>query len=225
MFDCILLIAGRGTRTKLDYNKAFYEFNKKPLYIIALEEFLKSRHLNQIIVVASPDEINYVNKQLKNYSKDKIVVIPGGKMRQDSVYEGVKVATAEYVLIHDGARPFITLDDIEKVYLSGITNQAAVLGIKLAYSIKEVKNEYIEKTLPRENVYVMQTPQAIKTSLFRECLNRAKENNYYGTDDVELVEKFSDVKVRVVIGREENIKITTQYDLKILSLLEGERND
>ena len=62
MFDCILLIAGRGTRTKLDYNKAFYEFNKKPLYIIALEEFLKSRHLNQIIVVASPDEINYVNQ-------------------------------------------------------------------------------------------------------------------------------------------------------------------
>lgn len=220
MFDCVLLIAGRGTRTNLDYNKAFYEVNKKPLYIMALEQFLKSSYLEKMIVVAASEEIDKVHTQLQNYPQEKVIIVSGGKMRQDSVYEGVKLAKSPYVLIHDGARPFIKLEDIEKVYHAAVLHQAAVLATPLTQSIKEVKNDYIAKSISRENIYLTQTPQALKTDLFLECLNKAYQENYYGTDDVELVEKFSNVKVKIVLGSTDNIKITTPFDLKILSLYE-----
>ena len=74
MFDCVLLIAGRGTRTNLDYNKAFYEVNKKPLYIMALEQFLKSSYLEKMIVVAASEEIDKVHTQLQNYPQEKLLL-------------------------------------------------------------------------------------------------------------------------------------------------------
>lgn len=222
MFDCILLMAGKGLRAKLEYNKTLYLVNNQPLYMFSLKEFLEINECQRIIIVTSSDDIDNITQEVARLEDDRIMVIIGGKTRQESVFNGMKYVRSQYVLIHDAARPFINKTDILNVYYSTLSHQAAVLAVPVKDSVKVVNEGFVHKTIDRNSLYAMQTPQGIKSDIFRKCLDIAKANNYLGTDDVELVEKFSEIKVRIVEGRDENTKITTPRDLKILDLYKGE---
>jgi|SRR5690554_2736171 len=215
MFDAIILMAGKGERANLGYNKVFYKLNDKPLYSYSLDAFLKVKECNKIILVVNKEDFAKVSF----LETDKIKIVLGGKERQDSVYNGVSAAESEIVLIHDGARANIKPKDVINLFNEMEKHKAAVLANKVTDTIKVVKNGYANKTLDRRNLWAMQTPQGLNRKLFLDCLQKAKKDAYYGFDDVELIEKYTNEVVKIVEGSNLNIKATIKEDFALLEFL------
>lgn len=209
-YSVIVLCAGKGSRSGLSYNKMLYRFENKTIYEMTMTTFLNDERCKQIVVVTKKDEI----QELKNLvSSNKIDYVIGGKERQDSVYNGLQVVKQPYVLIHDGARPYLKDKNIDDLLLCLKDNDACLLMVPVKDTIKICKEGNVVETLPRAMLMQAQTPQAFKTSLIKECYQLGKDNNFIATDDASLVEKFMDVEVKVVMGSYDNIKITTPEDL------------
>lgn len=220
----IVLAAGEGLRFQSRVPKALIEINSQPIITYCLKVISKHPSIKDIVVVVNTQNRDKIIKAIKRHHIDKIVrVITGGRRRQDSVYQGLKAANnrAELVLIHDGVRPFITKDIISSVVRRAKDTGAAIVGVPVKATVKSVKvskcqgikEEFmVEKTLNRKNLWEIQTPQVFR----KDLILRAYENsgNADVTDDAMLVEK-SGVKVSVVLGSCDNIKITTPEDLKL----------
>lgn len=215
MFDAILLMAGSGLRSGLDYNKIFYQINNKYVYQYSLNAFEKIKECLKIILVVHQDDVS----KFFPLQSDKIIITTGGETRQESVIRGIRQATSDIVLIHDGARCNIKGEDIINVYHNTLKYGAAVLGTKVTDTIKEVNGEFIDKTLNRQKLWAVQTPQGVKRELFLECLEKATSDNYFGFDDVELIEKYSKNKVRIVEGSRTNLKLTSPVDFKLMEFI------
>lgn len=215
MFDVIILMAGRGSRTNLTYNKVFYPINDIPLYQYSLQAFMDMVECQRIILVVHEDEVELV----KHHESSRVLITTGGLTRQDSVSQGMKLVVSDYVLIHDGARPNIKSIDILAVYEAAKLYQASVLATPVVNTIKMCEDDFSVKTLDRTKLWAMQTPQGLKTSAFKEALVKASKDDYQGTDDVELMEKYLQIPARIVKGRDSNIKVTTDIDLQIMTLL------
>lgn len=210
-YSAIILCAGRGSRSGLNYNKLLYRFEEKTVYEMTMEIYLKDDRCQQIVVVTKKDEINDLKKLI---TANKITYVFGGTERQDSVYNGLQVVNQEYVLIHDGARPYLNIENIDDILRCLNDNPACLLMVPVKDTIKVCKEGIVVETLPRSILMQAQTPQAFKTELIKDCYQLAKDANFVATDDASLVEKFKDVDVTVVIGSYENIKITTPDDLQ-----------
>lgn len=210
-YSAIVLCAGRGSRSGLNYNKLLYRFEEKTVYEMTMEIFLKDDRCQQIVVVTKKDEINDLKKLI---TANKITYVFGGTERQDSVYNGLQVVNQEYVLIHDGARPYLKIENIDDILRCLNDNPACLLMVPVKDTIKVCKEGIVVETLPRSILMQAQTPQAFKTELIKDCYQLAKDANFVATDDASLVEKFKDVDVTVVIGSYENIKITTPDDFQ-----------
>lgn len=219
MFDCILLIAGKGTRSKLEFNKVLYEIKEKPLYQYALDTFLGLEECRKVIVVCSAGDLFTIQRQIEKMNNKKIVLTIGGAHRQDSVYEGMKHTESDIVLIHDGARVLVQAQDILSVAKEVNLNQAAALAIPAKDTIKEVYGGFVKHTLDREKLVQMQTPQGVQKDQFLEILKKAKESLYYGSDDVGLIEKYSNMKVKIIDGNPYNFKVTTPEDIEYVKYL------
>ncbi len=212
-YSVIVLAAGRGSRTNLDYNKVFYTFeNGQTVLNKSLSVFLSDEDCKQVVLVCADYEKDYVTE---NYLYDsRIQVVTGGQTRQDSVYNGLQVVNQDYVMIHDGARPFV-----EEKWISGLkhtleTESACLLMVPSVDTTKIVVDGYVKESLERKLVYHAQTPQCFKTGLIKECHQLARNKQVQATDDAQLVEWFSDVKVKVVLSSFTNKKITLPEDLK-----------
>ena len=208
MFDCLLLMAGKGTRTSLKYNKIMYKINNKPLFMYSLEKFLSVKELNKVYLVCKKDEMDYF-KYLEN---EKIEVIEGGDTRFRSVLNGCMKATEDIVLIHDAARPNITIDEIVNVYNEAKLSKSACLGVKVKDCIREIDRK--SKTLERSKLYIIQTPQGVDRKLLIEGVKSNRFDNYY--DDCEVLEKNFDIECKIVNGSYNNIKVTTDDDIKYM---------
>ena len=211
MFDCILLMAGSGTRTSLNYNKIKYLINGKPLYQYSLDKFLNIKECNNIILVVNKDDYN----EFIHLQSDNIKVVIGGNTRFESVLNGAKEATEDTILIHDAARANIQEEDIIKVYNSSKEHDAVCLGVKVKDCIKEVNKN--SKTIERSNLWQAQTPQAVKKDLLIKGLENNKFDFYY--DDCEVLEKNFNIDCFMVEGKYDNIKVTTDDDLKYMEFL------
>ena len=209
-YSAIILCAGKGTRSGLNYNKMLYRFQNKTVYEMTVELFLNDKRCKQIIVVTKKDEINDLKRLIVS---DKIEYIYGGKERQDSVYNGLQVVSQDYVLIHDGARPYLKIENIDDLLSCLQSNDACLLTVPVKDTIKICKDGKVLETLPRSMLVQAQTPQAFKTSLIKECYQLGKDNNFTATDDTSLVEKFKDIEIKTIMGSYDNIKITTPDDL------------
>ncbi|MFV0394286.1 MAG: 2-C-methyl-D-erythritol 4-phosphate cytidylyltransferase [Coprobacillaceae bacterium] len=209
-YSVIILCAGSGTRTGLTYNKMLYKIEDKTVYERTIDLFLNDKRCQQIIVVTKESEIEEI-KQIVVH--DKITYVYGGKERQDSVYEGLQVVSSPYVMIHDGARPYVKKEQIGALLEGLKTHQACLLMVPCKDTIKEVRNGKVIKTLPRETLMQAQTPQAFNTDVIKKAYQKAKEEGFVATDDASLVETFSKEDVYAVMGSYENIKITTKEDL------------
>jgi 2-C-methyl-D-erythritol 4-phosphate cytidylyltransferase len=221
MFDLVLLMAGMGTRTNLVTNKVFYEIDGIPLFMYSLNKFKDLKECDKIILVVRDDELSLV----EHLASDRIIITTGGKMRQDSVYNGIKNSTNEIVLIHDAARYNIDMDEILAVYQATLKSGGAVLAAKVSDTIKEVVNNKIIKTLDRTNLWAMQTPQGVKRSVYLKAIQYANINNYYGTDDVELLEKYTNIVPVIVEGKANNFKLTTNADIKLAEIIIRGKNN
>lgn len=218
MFDCILLMAGSGKRANLGYNKIKYSINNKAIYEYSLDLFLKIDEVKNIILVVSKEDID----DFKHLENERIKVVTGGKERQDSVLCGLKECSEEIVLIHDAARPNIKPNEVLQVYEEAKINKSSVLAVPCVNAIKEVEDGYVNKSIDRKLVWCMQTPQGVNRKLMIEALEKI---DYLIYDDVQALEIVFGIKAKIVNGRQENIKVTNQVDLKIMEILLGEQNE
>lgn len=209
-YSVIVLCAGSGTRTGLKYNKIFHQIDGITVYQKTMGLFLKDSRCKQIIVVTKEQEIENLKEILVD---EKIEYIYGGNQRQDSVYNGLQLVNEEYVLIHDGARPYLQKQNIEDILTALQQVEACLLMVPCKDTIKEVKDGIVQKTLPREVLMQAQTPQAFKTTLIKEAYQKGKDNYFQATDDCSLVEQFMNCKIQAVMGSYSNSKITTKEDL------------
>ena len=209
-YSAIVLCAGKGSRSGLTYNKMLYRFKNKTVYEMSMEIFLNDERCKQIVVVTKEEELDDLKKLI---SSKKIDYVFGGKERQDSVYNGLRVVKEDYVLIHDGARPYLKKENIDDILECLNKNDACLLVVPVKDTIKVCIDGNIVKTLPREQLVQAQTPQAFKTELIKRCYQKGKDKNYIATDDASLVEYFENIEVKAVLGSYSNIKITTLDDL------------
>ncbi|GMQ60136.1 2-C-methyl-D-erythritol 4-phosphate cytidylyltransferase [Vallitalea sediminicola] len=220
--QCTVIIpaAGKGKRMNDNRCKQYIELEGKPILAYTIDVFEKCDEIQNIILVVGKGEVDYCRKKIvEKYNYGKIIsIVEGGKERQDSVYEGIKKVpeSSHMVLIHDGARPLIGTDQIKGTIDNGIKYGACVLGVKVKDTIKVVDdNNNIVDTPSRNKLWAIQTPQTFKKELITLAYEKAQNDNYVATDDSMLVEKYLDIKVKIVEGLYSNIKITTIEDLTI----------
>ncbi len=221
MFDVVLLIAGRGSRTHLSYNKMLHLVNGKALFLYPLETFLACDECEKIVLVAAKDQEHLIANLVSQYDSNRISIVVGGEVRQDSVAAGVKACANELVLIHDGARVLVSNTNIQKILEAMLQAKAAALGVKVTDTIREQKEQTVT-LLNRSNLWAMQTPQAIYRSMYLHAYAEAKEDAFVATDDVALLERYFDIKPTIVEGSYENFKVTTKQDILVIeSYLKG----
>jgi 2-C-methyl-D-erythritol 4-phosphate cytidylyltransferase len=136
----------------------------------------------------------------------------GGKERQQSVYNGLQHAEEDIVLVHDGARPFITLGQISELTTAASLNGGAVIAVPVKDTIKKAANKKVLETVERSSLWAVQTPQAFRVSILKSAYEQAEAEEFLGTDDASLLERINE-QVVIIEGNYDNIKITTQEDL------------
>jgi len=212
----IIVAAGAGTR--FGQPKQFAYLEGKPVLEWTLEAFEAHEEIGAIILVL-PDESDRKHYQMR-YGKITEVV-RGGEKRQDSVWQGFRLldpASAELVLVHDGARPLVDGALISRVIAEARASGAAVPVLPLDDTLKEVHEGRVVGTADRARVVRVQTPQGFQYPVLKRALDAARHDRFYGTDEATLVERIG-LPVRAVRGDERNIKITTPLDIKIAEAL------
>ena len=225
--------AGKGKRFGPDTNKPFHPLISNPLIIWSLKALENVIDIVEIIPVLKVEDMEHGRNVFEEYGLSKIKrIAPGGKKRQDSVYNGLKLIenTNCIVLIHDGVRPLIEKPLIEDMIkqMSEILQKkeqcdGIVLGVPLKDTIKVAEDGIIKKTLTRDSLLAIQTPQVFPYSTIFSAYERAMKEGFYSTDDAAIVERYGG-KIKIVMGSYRNIKITTPEDLAIAEILLSRRD-
>ncbi|MEG1003797.1 MAG: 2-C-methyl-D-erythritol 4-phosphate cytidylyltransferase [Clostridium sp.] len=221
MNSAIILSGGRGTRMGSSISKQFIEVKGKPILYYTLKRFIEEDLIDEVILVLPKDEIEYCKKEiLEKYDLSVGKIVEGGKERQDSVFNGLKaLKNTDIVLIHDGARPFVSHNIIKDGIEGAKKFKAAAPGVMPKDTIKvKDKDSFSKETLKREELIAVQTPQVFNYNLILECHNRVSKENIQVTDDTMVVELFGN-KVFLYDGEYTNIKITTPEDLILAEYL------
>lgn len=216
----IVLAAGQGKRMNSKVQKQFLLIKGKPVLYYSLFCFQNSREIEEIIVVTGKESINFCKQEIiEAYGFSKVrAVIPGGKERYDSVYAGLCACEdSDYVFIHDGARPFLSNDMIRRGKEAVLDYGACVIGMPSKDTIKIAdENGMVESTPSRNKVWNIQTPQIFSYTAIREAHEKARQQNMADiTDDAMVLERFGNMKIKLVEGSYENIKITTPEDIVV----------
>lgn len=221
MNTAIIVAAGSGTRFGGEKPKQFLEIGGKPLLIHTLEKFENCPQINEIVLVlASNQLINYRNIATKYRLRKVSKIVFGGKTRAESVFNGFKVieaATAEIVSVHDGARPFVTCEEITATIEKAKETGAACLVAPVTDTIKEVRDGKIMRTIERTKLRRALTPQAFRFEILQKGFANANLSEA-ATDECYLVERLG-YEIAVVEGSARNIKITTPEDRELAELL------
>ncbi|WP_261134686.1 2-C-methyl-D-erythritol 4-phosphate cytidylyltransferase [Bacillus sp. Marseille-Q3570] len=224
--DYVVVIpaAGQGKRMGAGKNKQFITLQGIPLIVHTLRIFQEDDWCSGIILVGNKNEVAELERIVATYKLDKVEhIVPGGHERQHSVYEGVKAIDSETViLIHDGARPFVSIESIHKLVTKTKDCGAAVLAVPIKDTVKRIDQDTVIETVDRSSLWAVQTPQAFHLSLIRDAHEAAAENGHLGTDDASLVEHFGQ-PVSIVEGDYLNIKLTTKEDLLFANAIIRER--
>ena len=221
----IVLAAGSGKRMNSKVHKQYLLLKEKPILYYSLKAFEDSV-IDDIILVVGAGEIDFCrNDIVEKYGIQKVrAVVEGGKERYHSVYEGLKAAgETDYVLIHDGARPFVSQAIIERTLSAVCEYKACVVGMPVKDTIKIIdEHGYAKETPARSHVWMVQTPQAFSYPLIFDAYSRMLMQEDSGiTDDAMVVERMTDYKVKLIEGSYQNIKITTPEDLDIAEVYLG----
>lgn len=226
----VIVAGGSGKRMGMAIKKQYILLNDKEIIAHTVEQFEKCRVVDEIILVVGAEEIKKVREEIvKKYGFNKVRhVVAGGAERQDSVYNGLLVTSSniKYVMVHDGARPFIKEEIIIKALEKTRKKEATVVAVPVKDTIKIADNKtgIIVDTPNRNNLWSVQTPQSFSKQLLLDAYEYAQSNNLIVTDDSMLVEAYGRT-VSIVEGDYTNIKITTQEDLIVAeSILARNKN-
>ncbi len=220
-FAVILPAAGKSTRmTGFQRKKPFVELKGRPVWVRTAEHFIGRNDVCQTILVVAPDDMDWFRETFKpNLAFMDVKVVAGGASRAESVRNGLSAITepAEFVAVHDAARPLLTPKWIDQIFAAAVNSQAAIPGLKISSTVKKVRDDgTISETVDRSNLVQAQTPQVFERQLlqraFASCRNLAA-----ATDEASIVEQLGH-RVHVVDGWTMNIKITTNDDFRLAEL-------
>ncbi len=234
-FAAVVLSAGRGSRMNASVPKQYLMLGKRPVIYYSLKAFQNSG-VEDIILVTGREDVEFCQKEIVDkYALAKVrAVVPGGEQRYHSVFCGLKElkkkgGQPDYVMIHDGARPFVDQAMIERCAKAVKRDQACVAGMPVKDTIKIADDcQFAKETPKRSLVWQVQTPQAFAFSMIYDAYQKLLKQEEQGetlsvTDDAMVVESILGEKVRLVEGSYKNLKITTPEDLKIAELFLSER--
>jgi 2-C-methyl-D-erythritol 4-phosphate cytidylyltransferase len=214
----IIAAAGAGTRMASDRPKQFLLLAGTPVIFHTLKPFQDCDSIHEVIVVLPAEESAGFLSMAGKFGLGKVArIVPGGATRADSVKRGlmsIRAATAEIVAVHDGVRPFVTVDEINSTVAAAQADGAAILVAPVTDTIKQVSDQAVVKTLDRTALRRALTPQCFRYELLRQAYQRADVNDPSLTDESALVEQLGQ-RVSVVEGSARNIKITTAEDLEL----------
>jgi len=221
----IILAAGKSQRTG-KINKVFYQILGRPLIYYTVKAFENHPKIQKIILVVRKNEFRRASSFTRKYKLKKIAaVIIGGKERQYSAYNGLKAAgslgakTGDLILFHNGANPLVSEREITEVIKEAKKYKAALVAQPLKDTLKKSdKWNFIKETIPRENLWLAQTPQVIEYTLALKAFEKAKKDKLYGTDDISLIERLGE-KVKIIPASSQNIKVTKREDLETIKIL------
>ena len=215
--SAVILAGGSGSRMAGSMPKQYLEIGGKPILNYSIDMFENAECVNEIILVVPHGQVEYCRQTIvasSNYAKIT-QVIEGGTTRQESSLKGILVtdSASDFVMIHDGARPFVHVEEINEMAKELAGKNAIIMAVPVKDTIKKVSTlKEIAETLDRSNLWAAATPQAFKRDLIIKAHEKALENGCQATDDASLVEIFGE-KVHILEGNYMNIKITTKEDL------------
>jgi len=218
----IILAAGDSKRTK-GINKIFYPIKGKPLIFYTISVFEKHPEIEEIILVIKKRDFKKFFLLIKRFKFKKIVaLVKGGKRRQDSSFNGLKMAenlgatSGDLILFHNGCNPLVSQIEIANVIRAARKHMAALVAQPAKDTIKEKdRNGFVVRTISREKIFLAQTPQVIEYELAKKAFKKASVEKFYGTDDVSLAERVG-IKPKIVQASFKNIKVTYPKDLKFV---------
>lgn len=230
----IILAAGSSVRMK-GINKAFARISGQPVIYWTLTAFEKHPQISNIVLVGKKEDQKRLQSLVKNAEFKKVAAIVGGGIkRQDSVYQGLSAGQRlgwekdDLILIHDGVRMLIKTEEIDRAILGAQNNGASTVGVSIKDTIHKVdKAGFLIETPSRESLFAAHTPQVIKFHLALTSFSKAQKEGLVFTDDVSLIKYYNpDLKVSMVCGSYENLKITTPEDLiTVENIMRLRKND
>lgn len=211
--------AGVGRRMGKRTAKQFLFLGDKPMLAHTLLAFQRAPEVDEVIPILSQEDMESCLKDIiEHYHLTKVkTLVVGGRERQDSVYNGLKKMEkdTEVVVVHDGVRPFVTQEMIRETVGHARKGECVVVGVPVKDTVKEVDADgIVKRTLERSRLWAVQTPQAFPAKVLLRAYEDSYKKKYCGTDDSMLAERLG-IKVRVIMGSYDNIKITTPEDLVI----------
>jgi len=212
--SAIIPAGGVGKRFGLNSKKQYYLFNNKPIIYYTLEKLISAYAFYEIIIGAAKEDYEFLGKVCKQLNIGNVKFAEKGAERYNTVYNAVKQSCGDYILVHDAVRPCVDKDVVVNVINSAFDSGAAICGIKPSDTVKSVEKGRVKKTLDRNKLLMVHTPQCF----IREILVKSLENILPSdsiTDDSSAVE-LAGYDVTVVMSNPENIKITTKSDLVFL---------
>lgn len=223
MFTSVIIpAAGFGERMGSTIGKQFLMLNEKPILVHTLERFEQCDMVNEIIVATQKDSFDFIVELKKKFSLKKLrSPVEGGKRRQDSIANAIKVVDdrAEIISVHDAVRPFVHLKEITQSIETAIYFGASIIAVRAKDTMKQATTDgRVEKTLNRSSLWGVQTPQTFQRKILIDAYEFAEKNNITATDDSYLVEQMG-ISPIIIEGSYENIKITTPDDLLLAELL------
>jgi 2-C-methyl-D-erythritol 4-phosphate cytidylyltransferase len=221
----IIPAAGQGVRMGF-YKKQFLKLDDTPILLHTLRKFAACPEITEIYVATPADDVTEVQNILADAHLGKpVTVLAGGNRRQDSVDNCLRAVSADtdLVAVHDAVRPFVSPELIAAVIKEAWQTGAAILGVLTVDTVKQIERNRIMGTLPRERIVLAQTPQVFRYEILKKAFDKARQEEFSGTDEASLVEHLG-MEITVVRGSERNIKITNPSDLDIARFyLEQER--
>lgn len=213
-YEVVLPAAGSGKRMGAGQNKLFLLLAQKPILMHTLLVFEQDENCTGIWLAVKDEERPYIESLIQQYQISKVKGLPtGGAERQHSVHSCIKEMNAvEVVLVHDAARPFITVPTISELTKVAYEKGAAIAGVRAKDTMKIVHNGLIKETVDRDSLWTIQTPQAFRFDLLAEAEDVAEKVGFLGTDEAMLVERLG-YDIHMVESSYENVKMTTQEDL------------
>jgi len=217
----IIPAAGKGIRFNAKEGKLFIKIKDKPLLWHTLQPFIHSKLIDEIILIFDPLNMEKQKEIVMPWFENKpFYIVQGGVERQESIYNALKFLQQnnlkpETVIVHDGARPYVTKTIIEECITKAKKLKAVITAVAVTDTIKQSDGkDKILKTIPRENLWSVQTPQAYDYEILLNAYNKAYQDNFLGTDDAMLLERLN-INVYILKGEYSNIKITTKEDLNL----------
>jgi len=222
----VIVAAGKSTRME-GVDKIFAPLGGEPLIVSSIKAFENCSRITEIILVLSEENCaqGKLVCEMHGFTKVK-AIIPGGKERSESSYIGIQAADkrSKYIIIHDGARPFVTEQLIVDSLNAAVKRGAAAVGVPVTSTIKKVKDGLIVDTIDRSDLYEIQTPQVFRSDVIKAALKSAIDKKLPITDDCMAVEAIG-LSPKIVLGTKDNIKITVREDLVIANAILKSRGE